>query len=104
MADEVMLDLGVVEHVVEGEGHAAGVSEEAIDAFPEKALHQDVRAGHQVRHVGSLSGGGRQTPVCPDWTHGFALRFRPARRISTSGGELTVRTGSCINIFCLMGW
>jgi hypothetical protein len=33
---------------VEGEGHAAGVSEEAIDAFPEKALYQDVRAGHQV--------------------------------------------------------
>ena len=56
VADEVMLDLGVVEHVVEGEGHAAGVSEEAIDAFPEEALHQDVRAGHQVRHVGSLSG------------------------------------------------
>ena len=51
VADEVVLDLRVVEHVVEGEGHAAGISEEATDAFPEKALHQDVRAGHQVRHV-----------------------------------------------------
>ena len=38
VADEVVRDLRVVEHVVEGEGHAAGVSEEAIDAFPEEAL------------------------------------------------------------------
>ena len=47
VADEDVTDLVVVEDVVEGEGHAAGVAEHALHALPGQALGQHFRAAHQ---------------------------------------------------------
>ena len=44
-------DVVVVEGVVEGEGDAAGIAEDAIDAFPGQALQQHFRAAHQRRDI-----------------------------------------------------
>ena len=40
-------DLVIVEGVVEGERDAAGIAEDAIDAFPGQAFEQHFRAAHQ---------------------------------------------------------
>ena len=51
VAHQHMADVVVVEGVVEGEGDAAGISEEAVDAFARQAFQQHFRAVHQSRHI-----------------------------------------------------
>ena len=45
----------VVERVVEREGDAARIAEDAIDAFPGQAFEQHLGATHQIRHDGDDS-------------------------------------------------
>ena len=49
MTDEDMADRVVVHGVVEREGDAARVAEDALDAFADEALQQDPGAAHQGR-------------------------------------------------------
>ena len=51
VADQHVADVVVVDGVVEGQGDAAGISEEAIHAFARQAFEQHFRAIHQSRHI-----------------------------------------------------
>ena len=49
VAHQHVADFVVEENVVQGEGDASGVAEDAIHAFPRQAFQQHLRAAHQRR-------------------------------------------------------
>ena len=52
VAHEDVADVAVVEGVVKRQGDAAGIAEEAVDAFARQAFEQDFRAVHQFAGFG----------------------------------------------------
>ena len=46
VADQDVADVMVIEGIVKGEGDAAGIAEEALDAFPDHAFQEDLCAAH----------------------------------------------------------
>ena len=46
-----MADVVVIDSIVQREGDAAGVSEEAVNALARQTFQQHFRACHQIRHI-----------------------------------------------------
>ena len=57
VAHEDVADVVVVKGVVEGEGDAAGIAEETVDAFAGEAFEEHFGAGHQFAGFDPFGGG-----------------------------------------------
>ena len=58
VADEDVADVVIVEGVVEGDGDAAGVTEEAVHAFADEAFEEHFGSAHELAEFSRLAGAG----------------------------------------------